>query len=80
MSSSKQTPQDRFIACKYRGILSILQWSQGVILFFLVLLREHEPVGIIFLAVSEVASRFLTSCLSGNALDMNRLVVYYNCN
>lgn len=51
-----------------------------MIFLFLVLLREHEPVGIIFLAVSEVASRFLTSCLSENALDMNRLVIYYNCN
>lgn len=51
-----------------------------MISLFLVLLREHEPAGILFLAVSEVASCFLTSCLSGNALDMNRLVVYYNSN
>lgn len=51
-----------------------------MILLFLVLLREHEPVGILFLAISEVASHFLTSCLSGSALDVNRLVVYYNCN
>lgn len=60
-------------------MLSILQWNQGVILL-LVLLKEHEPVGILFLAVSEVASFFLMSCLAGIALDMNRLVVYYNCN
>lgn len=53
---------------KRRGILPNLRWSQGVILLFSVLLREHELVGILFLAVSEAASYFLTSCADSKGM------------